>query len=598
MCVFYSHPLRVQLNEFGSLSPERVFLIVESGSEAWRVVVGEILPVSWVKIVNFLDWAGWSSTITLGATFFLLFTFFLGWSWVLMKLGGELFLFLFFALFLLWWVEIALLGFWIWLLDWSGLELGLSVLLSLFWWSLVLLDFLLDLLWSWVWCFWFLWWTGCWWRWDVGALWSLLSSPDGSWVDHLVNFDPDIWSDLLVGDVTSFSLMLSHGWWEGLWTSTVVIIRIVISSGCWKDIDLIGSEPVDVWLHAWLGNILLGDVVLSGIEGSWEGRWTRSVVGVWLVVSSGSRKNIDGVTGETMNFLIHVWLSNIFLSLLLVDESLWWESKRSRSIISVWVVVSSGGWENIDVVTGETVDFLVHLWLSDILLTSSSLKERWWESLRTSSVVVIRIIISSSGWEDINLIGGEPVDVWLHTWLGNILLALTSLEERWWESLRTGAVVVIRIVISSSGWKNIDLIGGEPMDIWLHSWFGNIFLTLMDESLWWESFWSSSVVIVLLVISSSGWKDIDLVAGEPMDVWLHAWFGDVVLALTSSNEGWWESLRTGSIISVLFIISSSSWENVNVIGSETVNLLVHLWLGNIPSGFLSVPLSLGGSVVL
>lgn len=226
------------MNEFGSLSPKAVFLIVESSSETWGVVVGEILPVSWVEIVNFLDWAGWSSTITLGAAFFLLFTFLLGWCWVLMKLGGELLLLFFFTFFFLWWVKIALLGFRIWLFDWSGLELGLSVLLGLFWWSLVLLDFLLNLLWSWVWCFWFLGWTSWWRRWDIGALWSLLSSPDGSWVNHLVNFNPDIWSDLMVGDVTGSGL--SHGWWEGLWTSAVIVILLIVSSGSWKNVNLVG----------------------------------------------------------------------------------------------------------------------------------------------------------------------------------------------------------------------------------------------------------------------------------------------------------------------------------------------------------------------
>lgn len=169
-------------------------------------------------------------------------------------MGGELLL-LFLLITFLWWVKISLLGLWVWLLDWSSLKLGISVLLGLLWGSLGLLDVLIDLLWSWVWCFWFLWWTSSRRRWDISALWSLLSSPDGSWVDHLVNFDPDIWSDFVVGDVSGSGL--SVRWWEGFWTGSVIIVLLVVSSGGWKNINLVAGEPVDVWLHTWLSNILL-----------------------------------------------------------------------------------------------------------------------------------------------------------------------------------------------------------------------------------------------------------------------------------------------------------------------------------------------------
>ena len=157
-------------------------------------------------------------------------------------------------------------------------------------------------------------------------------------------------------------------------------------------------------------------------------------------------------------------------------------------------------------------------------------------------------------------------------------------------------LVIILLVVSSSGWENINLIAGEPVDIWLHTWFSDILLTSLDESLWWESFITGSVIIVLLIISSSGWKDIDLVAGKPVNVWLHSWFGNV--SLTSLHERWWESTWAGTVVSILFVISSGSWENVNIIGGESVNFFVHLWLSNILSGLLSVPLGLAGSVVL
>jgi hypothetical protein len=252
LCVIInSHPLGVQLNELGSLSPERVLLVVESGSESWGVVVGGILPVGWVERVNFLDWTCWSCLLIVRWSILLLGGS--GW-WIFSHLGGELFL-LFLLGGLLWWLKISLLGLWVWLLDWGGLGLGISILLGLLWDGSVLLDLLGDLLWSWVWCFWFLSWTSSGWGWDISALWSFLNSPVGSWVDHLVDLDPDIWSDFVVGDVTGRSL--SVRWWEGFWTGSVIVVLLVISSGGWKNINLVASEPVDVWLHTWLSNILL-----------------------------------------------------------------------------------------------------------------------------------------------------------------------------------------------------------------------------------------------------------------------------------------------------------------------------------------------------
>jgi hypothetical protein len=266
--LFSSHPLGVKLNELGSSSPERVLLVVESGSEAWGVVVGKILPVSWVDGVNFLGWLGSVSLLSWGSI--------LGGSsgwWVLLGLSGELFLlfFLFFFLGFLYWFKISLLGFWVWLLDWSSLGFGFSIFLGLLWEGLGLIHVLLNLLWSWVWCFWFLWWTGSSWRWNISALWSFLNSPVGSWVDHLVDFDPDIWSNFVVGDVSSGGRLLSISWWEGFWTGSVIIVLLVVSSGSWKNINLIASELVDVWLHTGLSNISLANFVSSGIKRSWEG---------------------------------------------------------------------------------------------------------------------------------------------------------------------------------------------------------------------------------------------------------------------------------------------------------------------------------------
>ena len=109
---------------------------------------------------------------------------------------------------LFWWFEVAFLVVWVWLLNWLSLLLGVSLLLAFLWGSLVLLDLLINLLWSWVWGFWFLCWSSSRWRWDIGALWSLLASPVRGGVDHLVDFDPHIWSNLAVGNVFSVVVLL------------------------------------------------------------------------------------------------------------------------------------------------------------------------------------------------------------------------------------------------------------------------------------------------------------------------------------------------------------------------------------------------------
>ena len=83
---------------------------------------------------------------------------------------------------------------------------------------------------------------------------------------------------------------------------------------------------------------------------------------------------------------------------------------------------------------------------------------------------------------------------------------------------------------------------GETVNLFLHTWFSDILLSLMAHGLWWESFWTSSVVIVLLVISSSGWENIDVVGSEPVNIWLHTWFSNISLAnlVSSGIKRSWE----------------------------------------------------------
>ena len=54
---------------------------------------------------------------------------------------------------------------------------------------------------------------------------------------------------------------------------------------------------------------------------------------------------------------------------------------------------------------------------------------------------------------------------------------------------------------------------GETVNLFLHTWLGDILLSLMAHGLLWEGFWTTSVIIVLLVISSSGWENINLITG-------------------------------------------------------------------------------------
>merc|ERR1719197_261049 len=103
----------------------------------------------------------------------------------------------------------------------------LSILLILL--GLGLLGSFLKLFLHWVWlllilfrALWLLQ-LGKWWLtvlsppWLELIFWGFLASPVGNWVNHFVNSNPDIWSDLLVGNILSVMVgsLLVERRWEG-----------------------------------------------------------------------------------------------------------------------------------------------------------------------------------------------------------------------------------------------------------------------------------------------------------------------------------------------------------------------------------------------
>jgi len=229
------------------LSPEGVFLVVVSGPSTWSVpvlaiVVGKVLEVNWENFVNFFDWSISGSFFSL--LFTLLFLLLLC-RWVFVALNESILLIILILIVMFWWVEVASFVFWILLLWFASLPFGLNFLISLFRYGFSLLDVVISFLWSRVRCICLLGVATCWWGWNISWFWCVWCSELGCWVNHLVYFNPHIWSHFFVGNI----ILISEGlWWESSWALSIHSC-LSISSKRWKDIDVVTGKAMNLLVH-------------------------------------------------------------------------------------------------------------------------------------------------------------------------------------------------------------------------------------------------------------------------------------------------------------------------------------------------------------
>jgi len=185
-----------------------------------------------------------------------------------------------------------------------------------------------------------------------------------------VNGNPDVWSDLLVGNILSVLMMLIKGcsWESNL--GTVWNERLL---GSWpvKSVDHSVGHALNFFVDVFLGNV--STVSSSLVKGWWESHlgtvWNEWLLRSWPV------KSIDHGVGHTLNFCVDILLRNISTVSLMKRG---WEGNLG-TVGDKWLFRS---WpvESIDHSISHTLDFFVDVFLGYVSSVSPSLVERWWES--------------------------------------------------------------------------------------------------------------------------------------------------------------------------------------------------------------------------
>jgi hypothetical protein len=139
----------------------------------------------------------------------------------------------------------------------------------------------------------------------------------------------------------------------------------------WKRIN---TETVDFLVHSSLGNIwLLVVMVLLLREGgrSLEGLTIGSVLKEWHGASLSGVEWWKRINTETVDFLVHsslsdIWLLVVLLVVLSLREGSTFESLCIRTVRNEWVSALNFNVEWWESFSNETVDFFVHSSLSNI----------------------------------------------------------------------------------------------------------------------------------------------------------------------------------------------------------------------------------------
>jgi len=198
----------------------------------------------------------------------------------------------------------------------------------------------------------------------------------------------------------------------------------------WKRID---TETVDFFVHSSLGDIwsLVVLVVMLALHESCtlESGWIRSVWNEWVSALNFNVEWWKSFRNETMDLLVHSSFGNIW-SLVLVMLSLreggTLEGLTIGSVWKEWHVASLSGVEWWKRIYTETLDFLVHSSLSDIwslvvLLVVFSFREGstfeslWIRTVRKEWVSALNFNVE--WWKSLL---NETMDFFVHSSLSNI----------------------------------------------------------------------------------------------------------------------------------------------------------------------------------
>ena len=146
-------------------------------------------------------------------------------------------------------------------------------------------------------------------------------------------------------------------------------------------------------------------------EGWVNGRWIRSIWNEWFSASYPSVEWWKGFPDKAMNLLVHTSLGDIFLVMLTMMLFLsegWVDGGWIRSIGNEWFGASHSGVEWWKGLPDESVNFLVHSSLGDILL-----------------VVLVMMLLFSEGWVNCR---------WIRT-IGNEWFSASHSGVEWWKGL-------------------------------------------------------------------------------------------------------------------------------------------------------------------
>lgn len=153
------------------------------------------------------------------------------------------------------------------------------------------------------------------------------------------------------------------------WIGTVGDEWIITSHSGVEWWDSMPYESVDLLVHSSLCDILLVMLVMVFLLNEcFMSRWIRAIWNEWIVTFYSSVEWRKSMPDESVDFFIHTSLGNIFFVVLLLTESDW------RSILSLWIraiwneclttslpLINWGS-----VFLDETMNFLIHFSLSNI----------------------------------------------------------------------------------------------------------------------------------------------------------------------------------------------------------------------------------------
>jgi hypothetical protein len=310
--------------------------------------------------------------------------------------------------------------------------------------------------WVLYWSFWLTFWV---WLldtyvWLIGIFWSFVGSVQSGWVNHSIDLDPNVWSNLLIGNILGLSESISPVW---SWCLPSIVAEFFISSFPVKSFDFIVNEIVNVWFNSWLSNVLVKSLACWGVGPSvdWISGVSSSELWDWHHVFISSDESDD--------LLIDVGIANI-LGGSLVKSLACWGVRPSVDWISGVSSSELWDWHHVFISSDESNNFFIDVFIADIVLVSLG-KSRPFSGLESVGGVWTSFFLSSLLKWVIDGVVGEVVDRVVIFWLSNSVLFLHKSSSSWG--------------FGSGCWSNFGSwgfgSGGWGFDFslnWLSSWSG------------------------------------------------------------------------------------------------------------------------------